>query len=57
MINKANSIKLSVADIKVRFVVCAPNESELTVKGHAVQVACQTVRQGLNEWMYAQDVS
>ncbi len=57
MINKADSIKLPVPAVKVRFVVCAPNESELRFKAHLEQMVCQTVRQGINEWLYAQEQS
>jgi hypothetical protein len=54
MINKADTIKLSAPDAKVRFVVVAPNESERRFGERVEGIVCQNVRMALNAWYYEQ---
>ena len=50
MINKADSIKLSLLDLPVRFVVVAKDESEKRWAPRFEEIVAQRVRSGLNAW-------
>lgn len=53
MFNAANTIKLSVSEPVVRFVVVEIAKDEDRDPSHQeMREACQTVRQALNAWYY-----
>lgn len=53
MINAANTIKLSVSEPVVHFVVVeVPKDEDRDPSRQEVREACQTVRQALNAWYY-----
>ncbi len=55
MINKANTIKLSAPDAKVRFVLIAKDESEQRFGEKVEASACDRVRSAINSWYYGLD--